>query len=486
MTGDWLSRLGRTATECLAGGVILAVLIAIGYRLGAGVAATGFICLTVLVLLSLRGSFASSVILSIATVAALTYFFTRPVVFNLRNNITRDASLVIAFLVTTLAVTWLVRDTRRQSAELRESEKHWKEIFEQNPTMYFLIDANGTILSVNAFGALQLGYPVNDLVGQPVLDVFHEADRPQLRDNLALCVERPGQSQVWEARKVRKDGSVLWVRENAKFVQWGASAPIFLVSCEDITKHKEAEEALRQAYAGLARVSRISITSELTASLAHEVNQPITAAVANANASLRWLASDTPDLEEVRAAVTAIVSNGTRAAEIVSRTRRLFERGALQREMIDLDTVIREAVLLLGGEAARNAVSIRTFAAERTSEILADRVQLQQVLVNLVLNGVDALKAVDGHREIAIRSQLVDGAQVMVSVSDTGVGLPPGIDDRVFETFFTTKPHGTGMGLSISRSIITAHGGRLWAEANEPRGAMFRFTLPVLPQQPSA
>jgi PAS domain S-box-containing protein len=286
----------------------------------------------------------------------------------------------------------------------------------------------------------------------------------------------------YDYRIVALDGTVRHLHSvsHPVFGEGGAVVGYFGTAM-DITERKQAEEALRQAYDDLARVSRVSIASELTASLAHEINQPISAAVANAQASLRWLASDTPDLEEVRAAVAAIVSNGTLAAEIVSRTRRLFERGALEGEVIEVNDIVRETVQLLSGEATRQAVTIRTFL-ERTPEILADRVQLQQVLVNLLLNAFDALKDVDGQKEVAIRSQL-DGEQVMVSVSDTGAGLPPEMADRLFETFFTTKPRGTGMGLSISRSIITAHAGRLWAEPNAPRGATFRFTLPTLPQQ---
>jgi len=258
-------------------------------------------------------------------------------------------------------------------------------------------------------------------------------------------------------------------------VQWGENEPIFLVSCEDISQRKDAEEA----YADLARVSRINVIGELTASLAHEVNQPITAAVANANACLRWLAADTPNLEEAREAASAIVSDGTRAAAIISRTRRLFEKGAPQREAIDVDDVVRDTVLLLAGEASRYSVSIRSWLAAGSLDVVGDRVQLQQVLTNLILNGIDAMKEVEGTREIAIRSRRTDEDQIMVSVSDTGVGLPPERAEQLFDTFFTTKPQGTGMGLSISRSIISAHGGRLWAEPNEPRGAVFRFTLPI-------
>jgi PAS domain S-box-containing protein len=323
----------------------------------------------------------------------------------------------------------------------------------------------------------------DDLTQDLVLESVHPDDRAFIEEVMQRRASTAADYE-YDYRIIAPDGTVRHLHSvsHPVFGEDGALVGYFGTAM-DISERKQAEEALRQAYDDLARVSRVSIISELTASLAHEINQPISAAVANAKASLRWLDSETPNLEEARAAVAAIVSNGTLAAEIVSRTRRLFERGALQGELIEVNDVIRESVQLLSSEAARHAVSIRTFL-ELTPEIQADRVQLQQVLVNLVLNAFDALKEVDGQKEVAIRSQL-DGEQVMVSVSDTGVGLPPEMVDRLFETFFTTKPRGTGMGLSISRSIITAHGGRLWAEPNEPRGATFRFTLPILPQQPT-
>jgi C4-dicarboxylate-specific signal transduction histidine kinase len=247
----------------------------------------------------------------------------------------------------------------------------------------------------------------------------------------------------------------------------------------DVTERKQAEEALRQAQADLARVARVTTMGELTANLAHEVSQPITAAVTNANACLRWLAGDTPNLDEARAAAGRIVNDGTRAAEIISRTRQLFEKGALDREPVDIDDVIRETITLLNGEAARNAVSVRQRLAAGFPEVMGDRIQLQQVVMNLIMNGIDALKDVGNARELLIKSQRTGDHEVLVSISDSGVGLPPGRAEQLFDTFFTTKPHGTGMGLSISRSIVEAHGGRLWAEPNKPRGAVFRFTLPT-------
>jgi PAS domain S-box-containing protein len=284
-----------------------------------------------------------------------------------------------------------------------------------------------------------------------------------------------------EHRIVRPDGSIrhLVTVGHPVFSEDGRLLEIVGMTM-DVTERKQAEEALRQAYADLTRVSRITTMGELTASLAHEINQPIAAAVANANAALRWLAAATPDLDEARSTVEAIVDNARRAAEIVARTRKLFEKGEILREPIAIDEVVRETVMLLGGEAARESASIRLFLAGGAAEVEADRVQLQQVLMNLVLNAIDAVKEGDGRRELAVTSELAENnCQVMVSVSDTGVGLPVGGSDHLFETFFTTKPHGTGMGLSISRSIIAAHGGRLWAEANHPRGAVFRFALPV-------
>jgi PAS domain S-box-containing protein len=244
-------------------------------------------------------------------------------------------------------------------------------------------------------------------------------------------------------------------------------------------EREKGEEVLRQAQADLAHVSRVTTMGELTASLAHEVNQPIAAAVTNANTCLRWLMRDEPDMEEARAAATRIVKDGTRAAEIVSRIRLLFKKGTPQHELIDVNEVIREMIVLLRGEATRYSISVRTELFDDLPQVMGDRVQLQQVLMNLMMNGIDAMKEVDGTRELAISSQQPEKEQVVVSVADTGVGLPPHLAEQIFNAFFTTKPHGTGMGLRISRSIVESHGGRLWAADNPPRGATFYFTLPT-------
>jgi C4-dicarboxylate-specific signal transduction histidine kinase len=244
-------------------------------------------------------------------------------------------------------------------------------------------------------------------------------------------------------------------------------------------ERKHAEEQLREAQANLARVSRVTTMGELTASLAHEVNQPIAAAVTNANTCLRWLTRDHPDVEEARAAAMRIVKDGTRAAEIVKRIRQLFKKSTPQRELVDVNEAIREMIVLLRSEAIRHNITLRMDLAADLPRIMGDRVQFQQVLMNLIVNSIDAMKEVDGARELAVESGKTEKEEVLVSVSDTGVGLPHQEADQIFNAFFTTKPHGTGMGLRISRSIVESHGGRLWAGNNSPRGASFHFALPT-------
>jgi len=256
----------------------------------------------------------------------------------------------------------------------------------------------------------------------------------------------------------------------------------FVGTVIDVTERKLADrerERLRQAQADLAHVNRVTTMGELTASVAHEVNQPIAAAVTNAKTCLRWLTRDEPNLEEARAAALRIVNDGTRAAEIIKRIRLLFKKGTSERELVDVNEVIREMIALLHGEAMRYFIVVRTELEADAVPVTADPVQLQQVLMNLMLNAFDAMKDADGVRELNIKSQRSENDQLLVCVSDTGLGLPLQQADQLFNAFFTTKAHGTGMGLSISRTIVESHGGRLWAANNSPRGASFSFTLPA-------
>ncbi len=244
-------------------------------------------------------------------------------------------------------------------------------------------------------------------------------------------------------------------------------------------KHaREERERLRQLQAELAHINRVTTMGELTASLAHEVNQPIAAAVTDANTCLRWLTRNQPDLEEARQAASRIVKDATRAGEIVGRIRLVFKKGTPERALVDVNEVIREMIVLLHSEATRYSISVRA-ELEDLPPVMGDRVQLQQVLMNLMINGIDAMKDVDETRELVICSRQAEDGQLTISVSDTGVGLPEHQADKVFNAFFTTKPHGTGMGLRISRSIVESHGGRLWAAHSSPHGASFHLTLPI-------
>ena len=250
----------------------------------------------------------------------------------------------------------------------------------------------------------------------------------------------------------------------------------------DVTELKLSEEhreRLREARADLVRINRVTAMGELTASLAHELNQPIAAAVTDANTCLRWLMRDPPDLEEAREAASRTTRDATRAAEIIRRVRQLFKKGTPQRDLVDVNEVIQEMVVLLRSEAARYSISVRRDLAADLPHVTGDRVQLQQVLMNLIMNSIDAMRDVDGTRELIICSQQAEDGHLMISVSDTGVGLPPHQADQIFNAFFTTKPQGTGMGLRISRSIVESHGGRLWAADSSPRGASFHLTLPT-------
>jgi PAS domain S-box-containing protein len=655
-------------------------------------------------------------------------------------HVQRDAACGIEF------VGAVMDQTAAKQAEdaLRLTEQQWRDVFENNPTMYFMVDAHGSIIAVNPFGAQQLGHKVDELVGQPVLKLFFDADRAGAQSHLAQCLQQLGRSMNWELRKVRKNGEVFWVRETARAVLRGIH-PVVLIACEDITERKSAEEKirqqeieirqviefvpehvavlgpdrsrlyinqaalnyhgitleqwrdtdrhilqaphkfvhpedwgriasqgdkflhgipheiearlqrkdgtyrwflfrynpmrdaqgniqrwyvaatdiedlkqaeqklrqneaylaeaqrlshtgswawtpntgeisywseecfrlqgfdphagppriealyerihpedlagvkkaleqgirersmyeydyriihpngavrdihlvghpvvgptgeliesvgtvvditerkraekererLRQAQTDLARVNRMTTMGELTASLAHEVNQPIAAAINNASACLRWLTRDSPELDEARAAASRMLESGKRATEIIKRIRRPFEKGPALREPVDLNEVIREMTALLYGEATQHNIIVRVVLEENLPKVIGDYLQLQQVLMNLMLNAIDAMKGVDGTRELVVSSQLDEKDHLTVSVSDTGVGLRPNEAAEIFEPFFTTKVHGTGMGLSISRSIVESHGGRLYATANSPCGTSFCLTLPLTVQ----
>ena len=339
-------------------------------------------------------------------------------------------------------------------------------------------DLDGIITSWNKGAERLFGYAAEEAVGQNIALIIP----PDRHDEERAIVERLTRGERvdhFETVRMRKDGRLLDVALTISPMKDAAGRVVGASKlARDITERKRAEEALRQAQADLAHMSRVTTMGELTASLAHEIKQPISAAMTNAKTCLRWLGRDEPDLAEGREAAARIVKDVTRAADIISRISLLFKKGALQRELVDVNELIREMIVLLRGEANRYSISIRTELAEHLPTVMADRVELQQVFMNLMLNGIDAMKEASGGSQLTIKSEVEDG-QVRISVSDSGAGLSPEQADQIFRPFFTTKDNGTGMGLPISRSIIESHGGRLWAAGAPGRGATFQFTLSV-------
>jgi len=322
----------------------------------------------------------------------------------------------------------------------------------------------------------QKGLPDRDTLWQRI----HPEDRDKAAESSVNAVHS-GKDYTLDYRIVLPDGTVRHMRGFGHPVFSPSGDPIEIVgSAIDVTESKRVEQErqrLRELEMELAHMNRVTTLGELVASLAHELNQPITAAITNANTCMLWLAREHPDLEEAREAATRVVRDGTRAAEIINHLKSFYKKGVpSQRELVDINEVIPGMILLLEHEARRHSVAIRSDLSPKLPKVLSDRVQLQQVLMNLMLNAIEAMK--EGGGELCIESRLIDDGELQVSVRDTGVGLPPDKGDDIFKPFFTTKPQGTGMGLAISRSLIEAQGGRLWANANSHRGATFHFTLP--------
>jgi len=339
-------------------------------------------------------------------------------------------------------------------------------------------DLNGVITSWNAGAQRIFGYAEGEAVGQSITIIIPPERLSEDADILRRL--RAGEHiQHYDTIRVNKQGKKVDVsltispRKDSKGQVVGASK-----IARDITERKRAEQALQESQAALARVTRVATMGELTASIAHEINQPLTAVVTNGNFCLRQLAGATPCLEELREAIAAIVSDGTRASAIISRIRGLLNKASPKVGRLDVNGVIREVLALTGHELLRGGVTVQTELAADVPAVLGDRVQLQQVMLNLIMNGIDAMSTVNGgSRELLIKSARdVDG--VLIQVQDSGRGVDPEQGDRIFEPFFTTKPEGIGMGLSISRSIVEAHGGRLWATPGSSHGAVFHFTLP--------
>jgi PAS domain S-box-containing protein len=318
------------------------------------------------------------------------------------------------------------------------------------------------------------------------LERIHPEDRGRLQSTSDRAIAEKSSYDI-EFRIVVPDGGIKFLHAVGE-PAFGLAGELqqFVGVVMDVTESRRAEEErerLRHVQAELAHLNRVSTMGELTASLAHEIKQPIGAAVTNAQACLRLLDRDQPDILEAREAAFEMVKDARRAADIIDRVRLLYQKGSSQLEALELSDVIQEMVMMLQNEANRHSVAIRTDLGRELPKVMADRVQLQQVLMNLILNSIEAMHGSSG--ELGIKSQLGDDGQLLISIKDTGVGLPTENAEQIFNPFFTTKPQGTGLGLAITRSIVEAHGGRIWATANPDRGATFHFTLPLGATPPS-
>lgn len=357
-----------------------------------------------------------------------------------------------------------------------------QKVIETIPALVVCALPDGTVEFVNRAWQEYTGYSPQQLGDSGWRSIVHVDDLSKFIEewNIALSAGRPFET---EARIRRCDGQYRWFLIKKALAVLGTRNRYpslrTLVAFEDIDERKRGQaerERLRQELAHLAHLDRVSRIGELTASLAHEIKQPIGAAVTNAEACLRLLDREKPDLLEAREAALEVVKDARRAADIIDRVRLLYQKGSSQLDAVDLNEVIREMVIMLQNEAHRHSISIRTDLAGGLPTIMADRVQLQQVFMNLMRNGIESMRDTSG--ELGIESHLDGDGQLLISVADTGVGLPTDNPEQIFNPFFTTKSQGTGLGLAITRSIVEAHGGRIWASRNSGRGATFHFTLP--------
>jgi PAS domain S-box-containing protein len=371
-----------------------------------------------------------------------------------------------------------ITERKRMEEALRESEARFRLVADSAPVMIWMSGTDKLCTYFNKPWLDFTGRSIDHELGNGWAEGVHHEDLQRCMTTYIQAFDHR-EAFAMEYRLRRHDGEFRWVLDLGvpRFNPDGFFAG-YIGSCIDVTEQRRAEEQLRQAHTDLARVTRVAAMGELAAAIAHEVNQPLTAIITNGNFSLRQLERAIPDPDELRAAITEIVSDGTRASAVISRIRGLLMKGTVRRAHLDINEIVHDVTALLHNELIRNRISLRTDLVADLPRVDGDPVQLQQVLINLVMNAIEAMRTyTDGKREIVVRSAK-NPDTVLVQVQDSGPGMEPGVADRIFEPFFTTKAEGIGMGLSISRSIIESHGGRLWAVA-EPQGALFEFTVPT-------
>jgi PAS domain S-box-containing protein len=371
-----------------------------------------------------------------------------------------------------------IEDRKRAEAELRESEARFRLVADSAPMMIWMAGTDKLRTYFNKAWIDFTGRSIDRELGNGWADRVDPEDLQQCLDTYIQSFDRREPFRM-EYRLRRHDGEFRWIFDIGvpRFHPDGSFAG-YIGSCTDVTEQRRAEERLRRAQEDLARVTRVVTMGELAAAIAHEVNQPLTAIVTNANYCERQIAGGAPHLGRVREAISEIVNDGTRASSVISRIRALLRKGVPDRAELDINQTISEVAIFLRDELIRNSVSFRTDLAADLPKVFGDHVQLQQVLINLLVNGIEAMRSITHRpRTLQIKSAKVHD-EVLVQVQDSGTGLTPEQAKHIFEPFFTTKPEGIGMGLSISRSIVESHGGRLWVEF-APTGALLQFTLPT-------
>ena len=402
-----------------------------------------------------------------AALSVISFFFTPP---------PTPAAITNLFIGLSAIVLTTLLGIRNQSAEATLREK--ANFLELTHDAIFSRDMDNKITFWNRGAEAMYGFNREDAVGKVPFELLKTTFPVPLAEINAEVLN----AGRWEGELTHKtrDGKQVVVASRWSLQQDNKGRPVSIIEINnDITERKQAQESLQQTQATIAHYNRVTLAGELAASIAHEINQPLSGVVINGNACLRWLAAIPPNLEEARDAATRIVRDGTRAGDVVARIRALATRSFPTKHRIDLNEAIRDVVDLAGNEMKKNHVRLRTKLAVNLAPALGDRVQLQQVLLNLVMNAIEAMSASGKQpREVVITTQNDGGDKVLVAVQDSGPGLNPEKIEEMFAAFYTTKPTGMGMGLSISRSIIQNHGGRLWAVPNNGQGATFQFTVP--------
>jgi PAS domain S-box-containing protein len=472
----------HSAAELLLGVAALALLTWICFALQLDIATTIPAYMIVVVLLSLRGRVVPAVTLSIIAALCLAYFFTPPV-FSFQIDSPEDIVTVFVFATASFLVAGLVKRARRlgEAAALKD---RLQVIIDTIPAAVWSNSPDGSADFLNKGFRDYVGLSLGEGRGWAWMDALHPEDRAKDDWGAALSDGEPFEK---EARLRRGDGEyrrfllrfVPLRDERGNVVEWYATS----TDIEDLKRTEEElrrrEARLRDAQMELAHANRVTATGQLAASIAHEVSQPIAAALTNANAARRWLGAEPPNLEEVRQALDRIIRDGRRASDIIGRIRALVRKEPARNDQLDINETMLEVVALTRSELRRNRTSLQTQLADGLPLVLGDRIQLQQVMLNLILNAAEAMSgSSEAARELLIRTEQDGPGDVLVAVQDSGPGLKPESLDRLFDAFYTTKPDGLGMGLSICRSIIEAHGGRVWAATNVPQGAVLQFTLP--------